>query len=327
MNRLNQILVGLLVLQVVAVAAVLWPRPAALGEGEALFPDLQASRISTLRITDGTGAMLQLANRSGSWVLPDADDYPVLEGKVAPLLDKLEALQAERLVTQTSGSHNRLMVGESSYEHFVEIGMDDGSAYRLYVGTAPSYGAVHVRAEGQDEVYLTQELASGDVSALASDWVERAFLEIPRDEIVGISLRNTSGRFVLEQATGEDGSTLWALQDLAEDEVLNQSAVTTLVSRAAYITLLEPLGKEDKLEYGMGSPDAELTVETQAEDGSTKTYRLWIGAKSPLDNSHVILSSESDYYVRVSEFTVQDFVEKTREDLLEQPPTPEPEEG
>jgi hypothetical protein len=329
MSRLNRILVVLLVLQLVVAAVVLWPRSTASGEGEPLLLGLESDRIVGLRITDGTGTTLQLARRDGAWVLPDADDYPILDDKVPPLLDKLVALRTDRLVTQTSESQNRLLVARDSFERLVEIELDDGSVQRLYVGTSPSYSATHVRAEGQDEVYLAQDLASRDVSALAADWVERAYLEIPRDEIVALSLRNANGRFAFEQVTGVDGNPVWVLEDIAEDESLNQSAVTTLISRAAYTTLLEPLGKEDKLEYGMGNPRAEVTVETQSEDGSTKIYRLWVGAKSPLESSYVVLSSESEYYVKVSEFAVQDFVEKAREDLLEQPPTPTPasEEG
>jgi hypothetical protein len=37
----------------------------------------------------------------------------------------------------------------------------------------------------------------------------------------------------------------------------------------------------------------------------------------------VIISSESPYYVRASEFAVQSFVENARQDFLELPPTPE----
>jgi hypothetical protein len=38
-----------------------------------------------------------------------------------------------------------------------------------------------------------------------------------------------------------------------------------------------------------------------------------------------VISSESPYYVRVSEYTVKDFVEKARDGFLELPPTPTPE--
>jgi hypothetical protein len=81
-----------------------------------------------------------------------------------------------------------------------------------------------------------------------------------------------------------------------------------------------PLGKEEQAAYGMATPNAVATVET-----ATKTYTLQVGAQDPDDNSYVVISSESPYYVRVSEYSVQALVQNTRADFIEAPPTPTPE--
>jgi hypothetical protein len=321
MNRLNQILVVLLVLQLVVAAVILVPRPAPAGEGESLFPDVEASRIVGLTITGADGTTLQLAKRDGTWVLPEADDYPVQEDKVPPVLDKLAALQADSLVTETSASHKRLKVAEDEFERLVEFELDDGTSYRLYVGSSPSFGATHVRAEGQDEVYLTSELSAQDLGTAASAWVDRAYLDVPEDQIVALTVENANGSLDLRNV-GESG---WSLTDQADDETLDQSTVTSLANRAAYVTILRPLGREEKPEYGLANPSAVVTLRTHnEEDGEDQTYTLWVGAQDAEDNSYVIRSSESPYYVRVSEYSVQDFVEYTRQDLMEVPPTPTP---
>jgi hypothetical protein len=49
-----------------------------------------------------------------------------------------------------------------------------------------------------------------------------------------------------------------------------------------------------------------------------------VGAQDPEDLSYVVISSESPYYVRVSEYTVKDFVENAREGFLVVPPTATP---
>ncbi|NIV28342.1 MAG: DUF4340 domain-containing protein, partial [Anaerolineae bacterium] len=92
------------------------------------------------------------------------------------------------------------------------------------------------------------------------------------------------------------------MADLAEDETLNTSAVQTLLSRATSVNLLRPLGTEEKAEYGMDNPIAVVTLRTQSEEEGTKNYTLRVGAKDPEDNSYVVISSESPYYARVSEF-------------------------
>jgi len=49
---------------------------------------------------------------------------------------------------------------------------------------------------------------------------------------------------------------------------------------------------------------------------------LRVGARDPADNSAVVISSGGPYYARVSWFSVEDLVEKTREDFLQAPPVP-----
>jgi hypothetical protein len=138
---------------------------------------------------------------------------------------------------------------------------------------------------------------------------------------VALTVENANGSLDLRQI----GETGWMLADQADDETLDQSTVTSLANRAAYITLLEPLGREEKPEYGLSNPSAVVTIRTHSEEGEDQTYTLWVGAQDAEDNSYVIRSSESPYYVRVSEYSVQDLVEYTRDDLMELPPTPTPE--
>jgi hypothetical protein len=320
MNRLNQILVGVLVLQIVVAGIILWPRPTASGEGESLFPGVEAEHIVGLTITSADGNAIRLARVGDGWVLPDADDYPVEEGKVPPLLDKLASLTAARLVTQTSGSHKRLGVAEDSYERLIEFELDDGSRHRLYVGTSPSFGATHVRADGQDEVYLATDLSTSDVGVQATDWTGRNYLTVPRDDVVALTLENGNGQF---EFTKEGDA--WTMQGLAADETLDETTIQTLLSRATSVAMLRPLGKEEKAEYGLETPSAVVILQTQSETGGERAYTLRVGAKDPEDNSYTVISSESPYYVQVSEFSVQDLVEKGRDDFLELPPTPTPE--
>ena len=74
----------------------------------------------------------------------------------------------------------------------------------------------------------------------------------------------------------------------------------------------------------MDAPSAVLVLQARSPEGTATTYTLHVGAKSEEDNSYVVKSSESPYYVRVAEFTVQDWVEKDRQGFLELPPTPAP---
>ncbi|MFN2290133.1 MAG: DUF4340 domain-containing protein [Anaerolineae bacterium] len=324
MNRLNRILVGILALQLVLAVVVFWPRSASSGEGtESLFPGVEADQIQEITLTDAQGTAITLAKRDGSWVLPDADDYPADPELVEPLVDGLAALNTDRLVTQTSASHERLQVAEDDFQRRIDFQMADGSTHRVYLGSAPSYGVAHVRADGQDEVYLTSDLSAQDAGVQASSWVDTSYFSVPQEEVVTVTVENAQGTLEF-QKEGES----WTLVGLAPDDTLNEGMARSFVNRAISISLLRPLGREELDAYGMQEPNAVVTIRAQAEgeDATERTYTLQVGAQDPEDSGYVVKSSESPYYVQVREFSVQDIVEKGYEDFIEVPPTPTPEE-
>ncbi len=327
MTKLNRILVVILVLQLGLAAVVLWPRRATTEGGQSLFPDLETNRVVHVTITGSDGSQIEMAKEGADWALAEADDYPVQSSEVSALLVKIAGLRTGQPVTETSGSHERLGVAEDAFERMVELELDDGTRYTLYVGTSPSYGATHIRADGQDQVYLTSDLLTSDVGVLPTDWADRTYFSVPQDEVMRLALENGNGEFTfIRMVSGGElapAVDVWSMADLAENETLNITAVETLLSRAASVVMQRPLGVEEKPEYGMDNPTAVVTLRTQSEEEGAKNYTLRVGAKDPDDGSYVVISSESPYYVRVSEFTVQRFVEAIRDDFLELPPTPE----
>jgi len=66
-------------------------------------------------------------------------------------------------------------------------------------------------------------------------------------------------------------------------------------------------------------------VQSRDDEGKVESLTLRVGAQSGEDNSYVVISSESPYYARAAGYSVEDYLEKTREDFLEPPPTPTPE--
>jgi hypothetical protein len=321
MTKRNWILTAILAVQVLVIAVIFWPRDTASGEQDlSLFPGLETDRIAALTIAEGDGSTLRLAKQADGWVLPEADDYPVQDDNVPPLLAKIVELQADRLVTQTGDSHKRLKVADDDFERHIELELADGTRHDLYVGSSPSFGATHIRAGDQDEVYLTSEITAFDADAEPTRWVEREYFSVPEEELVALTLENSAGTFEF----AKEGGT-WTMEGLADDETFDEPKLQALVGRLGSVPLLRPLGQEELVSYGMREPKAVLTVKTESEEDGERTYALRVGAQDPEDLSYVVISSESPYHVRVSEFAVKDFVEKAREDFLVQPATPTPE--
>ncbi len=314
MNRTQQILLVALVAQIVLSAVVLWPRAATGGVGP-LFPGLQPEGIVALTITDDQGETLQLRQVTGEWILPEAGDYPAQTEDITSLLEKIEALTTQRLVTRTEASHKRLKVAADDFLRRVELEAGDGVVRTFYLGSSPSYGTSHIRVDGQAETYLANDLSQWDLNAGPSSWVDITYLNVSQDEVSRVVVENAKGR--VEFVKDDQGN--WTLADLVVPEQLDVTTINTTVSRATSVTMLRPLGKEELPGYGMESPSAVVTLHKEGE-----TITVLVGAHDAEDNSYVIKASTSPYYVAVGSYSVQPLVDNARQDYLQIPPTPTP---
>jgi hypothetical protein len=316
MKRTIQILSGLLVVQIVLAVVVLWPRSAATAGSEPLYGDMESNDIVALTITDDKGETIELKKVTGKWVLPQADDYPAKEDKVTPVTEALAALTTNRLVTRTEASHKRLQVSPDDFVRKITFQTAEGEDEVLYLGSSPSYGATHFREDGQDEVYLASDLSVWDLTAAITGWAVTSYPSATSADVTHMTVKNDQA----ELSFTKDEAGNWSLDDLAADETVDAGKITAVLNRATAVNINRPLGTEELPAYGMDTPSAVVTLEA-----GEKTVTLTIGAQDPDDKTYVLKSSESPFYVRVSEFTVINMVEQGRDHYLQLPPTPTPE--
>ncbi len=319
LSRLQQILIGVLVLQLALAAFVLWPRPAAGGGGEPLLPGIATGDITGLTITGETGAPpIRLAKQGEAWIAPDAGDFPVDATKVSPVLDKLVAIKTGRLVAQTPASHAQLQVAADAFARRVEIATAAGTQ-TLYLGSSAGGSSIHVRLDGQDNVYLAGGLSTWEVSAELLSWVNPVYVAINSSDVTGFTLENRNGEF----AFVKDAQGNWTLTGLAANEVTNSNNVVSQVDLFTGLRMTQPLGKTDDPAYRMTAPSAVVTLHYKSGE-EDKTTTVTIGAQDPADRAYYVKSSDSPYYVKVAEYSVATLVERGRADFLQGTPTPAP---
>jgi hypothetical protein len=321
MKRTQTILLGVLVLQLALAALTLWPRSTnANGNGGPLFPKLAASDVVALTVFDKPDTSINLAKQGDKWVLPDAGNFPADGSKISALLTKIIGITTDRLIATNASSQAQLQVAPDQYVHRIDVKTTDGTTRTLYMGSSPGSGEVNVRAGDQNNVFLGQNLNSSDASAEAGSWINPTYLTVTATEVSSFTLKNASGQL----AFSKDSSGNWTLSDRKPSETMNQSAVTSLLGLVASLNMSAPLGTAEKPEYGMAHPGAVLTVQSK-ENNQNKTVTLNVGAnKNTKDNTYVVKSSDSPYYVTVSEYNVDDMIQKKRSDFLQLPPTPTP---
>jgi len=314
MKRHQQILAAVLLLQVILTVIVFWPQPAVTGKGELLFPNLTAAEIVSLEIADEQGNRLALSKGTAGWVLPEADDYPVQNSVITPVLESLVSLDTGNLVAQSAAAQQQLQVAEDDFVRRLIWQTAEGNAYLIYLGSAPRYTATHFRVEGQDETYLTEDLSSWQLRTEVASWVETSYLDLLANELTSVTLENSNGIFNFSQ----DEAGAWTLDDLAADETVNASQIAELVRKSSFVSLQQPLGKSAEANYGMADPSAVIILR-DAEGEHTLT----IGAHWADKQSYVLKASDSEYYVTGSDMLLQPLVESAREDFLQLEPATE----
>ncbi|MEM7132079.1 MAG: DUF4340 domain-containing protein [Chloroflexota bacterium] len=338
-SRLNLILLVALVIQAGLAAFMLWPSGGGVEAGVPLLGEIDASAVTALTITEGENSV-DLAKTDGAWVLANADGFPTTENRVTEVLEKILAVDGNRLVTQTSNSHKRLQVAADDFVRKVDVTTSDGTQ-TLYVGSSAGSGATHVRLDGSDAAYLTNQIASFELNSSSSGWIDTQYFNITANDVSGFMLENGNGTFTFERGPAStDGSTReWSLAELGEGEILDQTKVNTLLNQATSLRLAEPVGKSDDASFGFGSPSASVTFtveepvaaeggESQSDGESsepqteTQTYTVQMGSNDEEGSQFYAKASNSDYYVLVSQFNGNQLVDKSQADFLA-----EPEEG
>jgi len=316
MNKLNQILIAILVLQVGLAVYAFWPQTRVQAGGP-LLPGFAAADVVGLIIQDNDNRLV-LSKSGADWVLTEADDFPADGEKITPVLEKLEGIQTNRLVTQTEASHTRLKVAPADFNRLIEIELKNGSRHQLYLGSSAGAGATHVRLDDQPEVYLTGEVASFDANTQASAWIDTIYYTVPQTATVALTLQNANGTFEFEKV-GES----WTMKGLAADETFNESALTSLLNQVSSVQMTAPVGREEQPSFGLDVPQAIVSLKTRTGN-QEDTYTFRVGARSENGSGFIAGSSESPYYVQVAEFTGTNLIDKTRDDFLAQPPAEEP---
>jgi hypothetical protein len=224
-------------------------------------------------------------------------------------------------VTHNAANFKRLQVADDAFQRKIEIDASGGASYTLYLGSSAGGRATHARLSGQKDVYIAADLAPFDVNADAASWINASYVEVAQADVTGLTLKNAQGQFIFEKnAQGQ-----WTMQDLAAGEQFSTNNFTTVLTYASSLRMTRPLGKSDQPAYGMAQPAAVVTLKTKKDnqDAPGAAITLTIGAKDAADNTYIVKSSESPYYVKVNDYSVNELVTRGKANFLQQP-TPAP---
>jgi hypothetical protein len=290
MNPLR-VLIGLAVLQT-GLAAWTWMPGRTVAVDMA--PVLSAAVDSVTRIqieTSGESPDMVALEREGSgWVVASADRYPAVTQEVVDMLDALRSLQRQpTAVAGQASSHAPLGVAEEDYERRIQV-TSNGETSTYYLGSGAG-SSVHIRLSDEQQVFRARGASVSDFPASAGGYVDTAWLSVPKDQVVELSITNAEGE--LDFRRQEDA---WLLAQLNSGHQVKQSELDRILDRLASLTMTEPVAHSGA---DFGQPGT--TVEWVLQDGTRGS--LQIGAQR--DGSWLARRSGSTHDVLLSAWATE----------------------
>ena len=242
-----------------------------LDRGQPFFPAFTdpnaASSLEVVEFDEQTSVArpFKVRNRDGRWTIPSKADYPA-DGShgLSSIAAALVALRKDDLASESAGDEERCGVLDPLDEtlptpagrgtRITVKGQNDRVLADVILGkTVEGRPALrYVRLPGQKRTYVAR-VAGLNVSTRFEDWIERDLLEVERDDIDQILIRNytvdpKSGRVTNQDtlALRKRGKDLWAVDGaeptLKPDAFKMNLLVTRLVDLAIVDVQPKPVG-------------------------------------------------------------------------------------
>ena len=232
----------------------------------------------------------------------------------------------------------RLEVKDDDYRRRIDLEAADSNMV-LFLGGSGGADTVYVRRSGENEVYLGSGLSSWELSTQVSTWLDANYVNVPPNDVLEITVQNAEGSFNFLR----DGDS-WTYRGLSDGEVFEDTKMPSILRNAATVRMQEPLGLDDRDDYGLvegqvvvevryqelvetEATEADAPVETDAAESeeidteilySEATYTLKFGAA--MDDGDIVLkSSDAEYYVLVRDTALNAFSGIKRSDLVKLP--------
>ncbi len=254
--------------------------PARLQErGQPFFPEfVDPNAASSLEVVEFDSQAMRprpfkVLNRDGRWTIPSHDDYPAdARDRLSSIAASIIALRKDDVASDDPADRERCGVvdpeddtvptGEGRGTRITVRGVNDKPLADIIVGK-PIEGRAsfrYVRLPDQRRIYVARVDALS-VSTRFEDWIERNLLQVEREDIDQIIVRNYSTdprsgtvtlreMFVLRKQTRD----VWALDGLRPGESLDTYRMNLLVTKLTDLAIVDVRRKPPTVTAALAAP-------------------------------------------------------------------------
>jgi hypothetical protein len=204
----------------------------------------QANDVQTATIASASGKFT-IAHKGDGWVLVEKDDYPVAADKMRKLVAGLADLRLLEAKTDQADRHARLEVediaAKDAKSKQVTLAAADGKPLADLIVGKQNYTTdlnglhgIYVRKPGDAQAWLAQ--GSVDVPTAATDWIDRAVVDVGEDRIQRLQFEPT-GAPAVTVSKADKSAPDYTLAPLPEGKSADPDAVKRLTQVFAAVSL------------------------------------------------------------------------------------------
>ena len=298
---LQKIIYGAAILLIIQIALIATLNSRQSGsdipDADSSFAEIAAQKVSQLIITGDEEESVTLTKDDSGWVIKDAYRAPADDNKVEELLARLASARKGLAIATTPGSAKRFKTADDEFERHVVISDQEKVVVDFYIGTSAGFKSSHVRKAGEDAVF-TIGVGGYELSVKPSDWLDKNLAKIDKEkvkqiEINGLTLARSENSWVLTEPRSEEidpdlsTSLLDSIARLTVQDVYNPAEVSPLFETDAVKQFVITFDNDDRVTYVFAEKD----------------------------DNYVLKMSDSELYLKVMAWQVDDLMEFNLEKL------------
>jgi hypothetical protein len=259
------------------------------------------------------GERVKLTRSGEGWVVSSADDFPAKTDKVDEIVKKLAAMKVKSPLATQAANHNALRVGDTTWAKEVIVSAG-GEPKKLIVGSG-SGSSVHLRFDGQNDVFQGRGLSEFQLSNNARNYIETELVKTDADRLNAVTVTNARGTLTFRK----EGTT-WLLEQTPAGATLDETKVTSFISAVTRLNLDRPVGKASKPEYGLDAGATRVEILSTEEDKPVTVSYVVGGQAGAADaDGFYVKASTNEWVVVATKWATESARTKGVDDFLKAP--------
>jgi hypothetical protein len=267
----------------------------------------KSADVTALEVTSEKQEKVSLAKKDGKWQITAPKEWAADGAGIKSLLEGLERLGFQDVVTEGKEKHEELGVVEGKAVRVVAKG-GSGTLADFFMGKSIA-GFTMIRPAGSDKVYQGTGMYAYMVNRDAKGWRDHLIFEFPAADAEKLLIEGGGAKLALEKVAPEAGAPAggeakWKIAESSGDAPKTSDALdTAMVNGAvqAMATLRAADFAEDKKPEDLGLAAPGVKVTATAKGG--KTYQLLIG--NTVGEDMFVKTGESPILYSVKKFSLE----------------------